>query len=118
MKAWKKAALEANGYRIAEIDEFLGLTPEELRMVEMRVLLARLVKRRREAGKMSQGDLADLINSTQASISKIESAAPGVTLDLVFRSLFALGGDIADVARAATPKKIVRKRTRSTKAAT
>lgn len=114
MKAWKKAALEANGYRVVDIDEFLGLTPEELRMVEMRVLLARLVKRRREAGKMSQGDLAALIKSTQASISKIESAAPGVTLDLVFRSLFALGGDIKDIAKATVPRK-TRKRTPAVK---
>jgi hypothetical protein len=117
MKAWKKAALEANGYRIVDIDEFLGLTPEELRMVEMRVLLARLVKRRREAGQMSQEDLAGRINSTQASISKIESAAPGVTLDLVFRSFFAVGGDVKDIAKAIAPGKI-RKRAPSAKAPT
>jgi len=114
MKAWKKAALEANGYRVVDIDEFLGLTPEALRMVEMRVLLARLVKSRREAEKISQEDLAGRINSTQASISKIESAAPGVTLDLVFRSYFALGGDVKEIAKAAVVGKI-RKRAPSAK---
>ena len=97
MKAWEKTALEAKGYRVVDIDEFLGLTPEELRMVEIRVLVARLVRQRREAEKMSQQDLASRINSTQARISKIEAAAPGVSLDLMFRSLFAAGGSLSDI---------------------
>jgi Helix-turn-helix len=111
MSEKKKIALKAKGYRVGDIDEFLCLSPEELRIVEMRVLVGRLVKEGRTAKKMSQGDLAVRIDSTQARVSKIESAADGVSLDLMFLSFFAVGGEMSDIAKAtATPKAQPRKR--------
>ena len=37
------------------------------------------------------------MESSQPRIAKIEAAAPGVSLDLMFRSDFALGGRFADL---------------------
>ena len=74
-------------------------------MVAARVALARAVRRRREAAKLTQDQLAERIQSSQARVSKIEAAARGVSLDLMARSLFAAGGNLNDLARAFMPKK-------------
>lgn len=102
MEAWKKKALEANGYTVGDAGDFLGLSDEERHMVAARVALARAVRRRRETAKLSQGELAERIQSSQARVSKIESAVRGVSLDLMAKSLFAAGGDLNDLARAFT----------------
>lgn len=105
MKHEKKAALKAKAYRVGDIDDFLGVSPEEIRMIEMRVLLARLVKRQREAQNMSREDLAARIHSSQPRVARIEAAAPGVSLDLMFKGLFATGGSLRDIAITAAPAR-------------
>jgi hypothetical protein len=47
MDAAKQARLEAAGFRVGMVAEFLGLTPEEEALVEVRVALARALKERR-----------------------------------------------------------------------
>jgi transcriptional regulator with XRE-family HTH domain len=47
---------------------------------------------------LSQQELAKRIGSSQSRVAKIESAAEGVSLDLSFRGLFAVGGKLTDVA--------------------
>lgn len=105
MEAWKKKALEANGYRSGDAGDFLGLSEEERNLVEVRVALARAVRRRREAGNMTQEQLAERIGSNQSRIAKIEAAAGGVSLDQMFRSLFATGGSLNDLIAKTVPKR-------------
>ena len=62
--------------------------------------LARSLRRRRSAGGISQGCLADLLGSSQSRISKIEAGDTAVSLDLLVRALLAAGGTRGDVARA------------------
>lgn len=104
MDAGKRKALEAAGFRVGDAAEFLGLTDEEARLVELRVAVAQSVRRLREAIGMSQHKLAARIGSSQSRVAKIEAAAPDVSLDLMFRSLFAAGGDLADVTSAPSPQ--------------
>lgn len=100
MDAEKRKALEAAGFRVGTVAEFLGLTPEEERLVELRVSLARAVRRRREEANLSQKDLAARARTTQPRIALIESAAGGVTLDRMFGALFAAGGGVEDLSDA------------------
>jgi hypothetical protein len=44
MKAAKRKRLEAKGWRLASVEEFLGLSREELAIVEMKLALADAVK--------------------------------------------------------------------------
>jgi predicted XRE-type DNA-binding protein len=105
MEARKREALEAAGFRIGDAGDFLGLSDEERRLVDLRAALAMTVRLFREAGRMSQKELATRIGSSQSRVAKIEAAAPDVSLDLMFRGLFAAGGDLKDVARATIPAK-------------
>jgi len=97
MEAWKKEALEKAGYTVGDAEDFLELTDEERRIVEVRVALANAIRTRRKASKMTQEQLAERIGTNQPRIVKIEAAAKGVSLDQMFKGLFAAGGSLADL---------------------
>jgi DNA-binding XRE family transcriptional regulator len=103
MDRTKREALEAAGFRVGDAEDFLGLTPEERQIVALRVAVARTVRRLREKMHLSQQELAKRIQSSQSRVAKIEAAAEGVSLDLSFRGLFAVGGKLSDVATLAGP---------------
>ena len=98
MNRTKRTALEAAGFRVGNAEDFLGLTAEERQIVDLRVAVARAVRRLREKMHLSQQELAKRIRSSQSRVAKIESAAEGVSLDLSFRGLFAVGGQLTDLA--------------------
>ena len=72
----------------------------EGQVLDIKAALARGLRRRRAAGKISQGRLAARLGSSQSRISKIEAGDPTVSLDLFIRALFATGAPRRDVARA------------------
>ena len=72
----------------------------EAQVVEIKSVLARGLRRRRAAGKLSQGRLAARLGSSQSRISKLEAGDPSVSLDLFFRALFAAGASRGEIARA------------------
>jgi len=99
MDTRKRKALTAAGFRVGDATDFLGLSDEETRLVELRVALSRAVRRRRQERSMTQQQLATRLKSSQSRIAKIEAGSGDVSLDLMFRGLFAVGGGVADVAR-------------------
>jgi ribosome-binding protein aMBF1 (putative translation factor) len=99
MKRSKRERLEAAGWRVGTAAEFLGLTKEEEAFVEMKLALADGVRRRRQAKRLTQLQLAERIGSSQSRIAKMETADPTVSIDLLVRTLLALGASRAEVAR-------------------
>ena len=97
MDMQKRKALEAAGFRFGDAADFLELTEEERRLVELRVNLAQAIRRRRELSALSQKQVAARIKSSQPRVAKIEAAAPDVSLDQMFRGLFAVGGTVEDL---------------------
>jgi transcriptional regulator with XRE-family HTH domain len=100
VKKADRKKLEAKGYKVYDdAADWLGLTDAERRMVDLRVAVARRVQARRLEAGLTQAALADRMKSSQSRVAKIEAAAPGVSLDLMFQGLFAAGGSVAEVAR-------------------
>jgi pullulanase/glycogen debranching enzyme len=99
MKKVKRRRLEAAGWRIGTASEFLGLTPQETAFVEMKLALADGVRLRRLGKRLTQGQLAKRIGSSQSRIAKMESADRSVSIDLLLRTLLAMGATRSDVAR-------------------
>jgi ribosome-binding protein aMBF1 (putative translation factor) len=97
----KRKSLEAAGFRVGDAEDFLGLTEDERALVDLRVAVSRAIRRLREKRRLSQQQLAAKIRSSQSRVAKIEAAAAGVSLDLLFRTLFAVGGKLADLTRSA-----------------
>lgn len=92
----KRKALEAAGFQFGDAADFLGLTEVERQIVEVRVDLAHAVRAGREAKQMTQKELATAIGSSQSRVAKIESAAPDVTVDLMLKALFTVGGRLPE----------------------
>lgn len=99
MKQEKKKRLEEKGWRVGSTEEFLGLTPEEAALVDLRLKLADAVKSLRIERHLTQVQLAQLLGSSQSRVAKVEAAADSVSLDLLIRSLLAMGATTRDLAR-------------------
>lgn len=101
----KRKRLERKGWKIGSAEEFLGLSADESRFVELKLALSRSLRKRREALNVTQVELARRLHSSQSRIAKIEAGDPSVSLDLLTRSLFALGATSRDLARVIAASK-------------
>lgn len=99
MKKSKREKLEAAGWKVGTTEEFLGLSEEEVALVEIKLVLAQSLRRRRARRKLTQAGLAALLGSSQSRVAKMEAADASVTIDLLLRSLLALGASRQDVAK-------------------
>ncbi len=108
MRREKRARLERKGWRLGGTREFLALSAEEEEYVELRLRLADSLRSRRQRMKLSQAAVAARLGSSQSRVAKMEADDPSVSVDLLVRSLFALGATNRDLARtisrAALPK--------------
>ena len=100
MNKAKRKKLVRQGWKVGSAAEFLGLSADEARFVEVKLALSRKLREQRETMKLTQTDLAKRLHSSQSRIAKMEAGDPSVSLDLLFRSLFALGTTRRDLARA------------------
>ncbi len=100
MKAAKRKKLEASGWKIGSADEFLDLSPEEAAYVELKLSLSRSLKQRRSKKNMSQVEFAKLVKTSQSRVAKMEAGDPSVSIDLLIKSLLALGASPKDLAKA------------------
>jgi len=98
MKKKRIKELETKGFVVGDIQDFLGLAPEEVEYIEMKVVLSRKVKELREQQKLTQVGLARKLGSSQSRISKIEAGDSSVSIDLQIRGLLALGANREDIA--------------------
>lgn len=106
MKKAKRARLEAAGWKVGSAREFLGLSDEEAAFVDLKLALARSLRSRRERKGMTQTELAELIESSQSRVAKMEAGDRSVSLDLLVRSLLAMGTTKRELARIiAAPKR-------------
>jgi predicted XRE-type DNA-binding protein len=99
MRASKREKLAARGWKVGTASEFLGLTPEEEAYIELRLRLAEGLKARRAKQRLTQAELAEAVRSSQSRVAKMEAGDPTVSIDLLVRSLIALGASNADLAK-------------------
>ena len=99
MKQNKRKKLVSAGWRVSTPDEFLNLSPDETAYIEMKLALSETLKRERAKKKLSQVELARLIASSQSRVAKMEASDPSVSIDLLLKSLLALGVPRKKVAR-------------------
>ena len=104
MKQAKRKKLEASGWKVATAAEFLGLTPEEETFIEMKISLSQSLKEMRKHKHISQVALAKLIRSSQSRVAKMEAGSASVSIDLLIKSLLALGASQKDLAKAISAK--------------
>lgn len=98
MQESKRKKPEAKGWRIGTPKDFLGMSNEEEAYVNLRLKLAEGLKARRQSRGITQVGLARTIKSSQSRVAKMEAGDPTVSLDLLVKSLFALGASNRELA--------------------
>ena len=87
----KQKKLESKGWKVGNVQDFLALSPEEAAYIELKLSLAKNLLKRRRLLRLTQSALARRLKSSQSRIAKMESGDPSVSVDLLIRSLLALG---------------------------
>lgn len=96
----KKKLLESKGYRVGPVDQFLGLSKEEAEYIELKLALSQALTQRRKKVKLTQAQLAKMLNSSQSRVAKMEKGDPSVSVDLLVKSLLVMGSDKKSIAKA------------------
>lgn len=100
MKKSKQEKLEAQGWRIGEAKDFLELSDKEVAYIEVKLVLSQRVRERRQRKGFTQEELAALIGSSQSRVAKMEAGDPSVSIDLLIKTLIALGASRDELAEA------------------
>jgi DNA-binding XRE family transcriptional regulator len=87
----KKEKLAKKGWKVGSVAEFLDLSAEESAYIEMKLALSEKLRGRRQRKKLTQAELAKAIESSQSRVAKMEAGDPTVSIDLLVKSLLALG---------------------------
>ena len=100
MEKRKKKNLESKGYKVGSVEEFLGMSAEESEYIELKLALSDALAQRRKKSNLTQAQLSKMLKSSQSRIAKMENGDPTVSVDLLIKSLLALGADKKSIARA------------------
>lgn len=73
MNKKRQKELEAKGFEVTTVGEFLGLSNLETQIIELRLSLSNALKNRRLQSNMSQKEHAKLLNTSQSRLAKMGS---------------------------------------------
>jgi len=96
----KRDKLAKKGWTVGSAAEFLDLSAEESAYIEMKLALSEKLRQRRQRNKLTQAELAKAIHSSQSRVAKMEAGDPTVSIDLLVKSLLALGVSKKELGRA------------------
>ncbi len=100
MKQTKRDRLRRAGWAVGSAAEFLGLSKAEAALVDLKLTLSQKLRERRARTRLSQAQLARLLGSSQSRVAKMEAGDPSVSIDLLVRSLLAIGATRRELAAA------------------
>ena len=86
----KQKKLDATGWKVGNAEDFLKLSQVESDFIDLKIALSERLKTRRQTLRLTQKDVAGMIHSSQSRVAKMEAGDPGVTLDLLVKSLLTL----------------------------
>ena len=99
MKKGKQRRLEKKGWKVGDAKEFLDLSDDEAAYIELKLALSEQLKAVRAEKQVTQVELARRIKSSQSRVAKMEAGDPSVSLDLLVKTLLALGATQKEIAR-------------------
>jgi len=95
----KRGKLQAKGWKFGDAQDFLGLSDEEIPLLELKLSLGRSLKQLRQQKRLSQTELAQRIHYSQSRVAKMEAGDPSVSLDLQIKALLTLGASRHELAK-------------------
>lgn len=91
MRKAKRERLERMGYKTTDTQKFLGLSDEEMSVIDLKISLIQKLRDARKAAGVTQKQLAKLMKSSQSRVAMLESGSSDASLELICKALFVLG---------------------------
>ncbi len=98
-EAKKATRLESAGWKTVTVQNFLGLSDEDMAIIEVKVALAKRLRAQRARAGLSQAEVAKTVRSSQPRVAKMEAADKTVSIDLLVKALVKTGVSIQDIGR-------------------
>jgi predicted XRE-type DNA-binding protein len=98
-EARRAARLEKAGWKTTTVQEFLGLSDEDMAIIEVKVALARRLRAQRTRAGLSQVEVAKIVRSSQPRVAKMEAADKTVSIDLLMKALVKTGVSVQEIGR-------------------
>jgi predicted XRE-type DNA-binding protein len=98
-EARKAVRLGNAGWKTTTVQEFLGLSDEDMAVIEVKVALAKRLRVQRTRAGMSQVEVAKIVRSSQPRVAKMESADKTVSIDLLVKALVKTGVSVQEIGR-------------------
>ena len=96
----KMKNLESKRYTVGSVEKFLRLRVEESEYIEIKLALSVALAKRRKKSNLTQAQLAKMLKSSQSRVAKMEKGDPSVSVDLLVKSLLAMGANKEGIAKA------------------
>lgn len=93
----KRKKLEANGWKVGTVSEFLDLTETDEIVIELRLALTKRLRQMRKDRGVTQRQLADRLGTSQPRVSQMENGQDAVSLDSLIASLVELGANRQEI---------------------
>ena len=98
MEKRNKKELKSKGYKVGTVEEFLGLSSEKSEYIELKLALSDALSKRRKKSNLTQAQLAKMLKSSQSRVAKMKKGDPTVSVDLLVKSLLAMGANKKSIA--------------------
>jgi len=96
-KSRKLARLENAGWKTKTVQSLLGLSDDEIAVIEVKVALARRLHLQRTRAGLSQAQVAKIVQSSQPRVAKMEAADKSVSIDLLIKALLKTGVSVREI---------------------
>lgn len=100
MNTDKRKRLDAAGWKVTSVEDFLNLDAADMEYIETKLALTKAVREERRKRHVTQVALAARMKTSQSRVAKIEKGDPTVSIDLIMRAMFALGMNRKQLAKA------------------
>jgi predicted XRE-type DNA-binding protein len=98
-EARKAARLEGAGWKTVTVQDFLGLSDDDMAIIEVKVALAKRLRTQRTRAGLSQVEVAKIVRSSQPRVAKMEAADKTVSIDLLVKALVKTGVSVQEIGR-------------------
>ena len=98
-EARKAARLESAGWKTVTVQGFLGLSDDDMAIIEVKVALAKRLRAQRMRAGLSQVEVAKIVRSSQPRVAKMEAADKAVSIDLLVKALVKTGVSVQEIGR-------------------
>jgi predicted XRE-type DNA-binding protein len=107
-EATRAARFEKAGWKTTTVQAFLGLSDDDMAIIEVKVALAKRLRAQRTRAGLSQVEVARIVHSSQPRVAKMEAADKTVSIDLLVKALVKTGVSVQEIGRSLeriTPSK-------------